>query len=81
VPARPRSSAGGGDRLASPDRGGGRALPPGGEVPDDYVFEEGEDAHSVRMSQLFAGKPTLMAYSFMHGHNVATWNLAISVLP
>ena len=44
-----------------------RALPPGGEVPDDYVFEEGEDAHPVGMSQLFAGKPTLIAYSFMYG--------------
>ena len=29
-----------------------RALPPGGEVPDDYIFEEGEDARAVRMSQL-----------------------------
>src|ERR1700681_1029197 len=44
-----------------------RALPPGGEVPDDYIFEEGEDARAVRMSQLFAGKPTLIAYSFMYG--------------
>ena len=44
-----------------------RALPPGGEVPDDYVFKEGEDARPVRMSQLFAGKPTLIAYSFMFG--------------
>jgi predicted dithiol-disulfide oxidoreductase (DUF899 family) len=44
-----------------------RALPPGGEVPDDYVFEEGEDARPVRMSQLFAGKSTLIAYSFMYG--------------
>jgi predicted dithiol-disulfide oxidoreductase (DUF899 family) len=47
-----------------------RALPPGGEVPEDYVFEEGEDAHPVRMSQLFAGKPTLIAYSFMYGPKV-----------
>jgi predicted dithiol-disulfide oxidoreductase (DUF899 family) len=44
-----------------------RALPPGGEVPEDYVFEEGEDARPVRMSKLFAGKPTLIAYSFMYG--------------
>jgi predicted dithiol-disulfide oxidoreductase (DUF899 family) len=44
-----------------------RALPPGGEVPEDYLFEEGEDARPVRMSQLFAGKPTLIAYSFMYG--------------
>src|ERR1700693_313586 len=44
-----------------------RALPPGGEVPEDYIFEEGEDGRPVRMSQLFAGKPTLIAYSFMYG--------------
>jgi len=44
-----------------------RALPPGGEVREDYVFEEGEDARPIRMSQLFAGKPTLIAYSFMYG--------------
>ena len=44
-----------------------RALPPGGEVPEDYIFEEGEDARPVRLSQLFAGKPTLIAYSFMYG--------------
>lgn len=43
-----------------------RGLPPGGEVPEDYVFEAG-DGHRVRMSQLFAGKPTLIAYSFMYG--------------
>jgi predicted dithiol-disulfide oxidoreductase (DUF899 family) len=44
-----------------------RALPPGGEIPEDYVFQEGEDARPVRMSQLFAGKPTLIVYSFMYG--------------
>jgi predicted dithiol-disulfide oxidoreductase (DUF899 family) len=44
-----------------------RALPSGGEVPDDYIFEEGEDARPVRLSELFAGKPTLIAYSFMYG--------------
>src|SRR6202049_957386 len=44
-----------------------RSLPPGGEVPEDYVFQEGEDAHPVRLSELFAGKPTLIAYSFMFG--------------
>jgi predicted dithiol-disulfide oxidoreductase (DUF899 family) len=42
-----------------------RKLPPGGEVPEDYVFEaeEGE----VRLSQLFARGDTLVAYSFMYG--------------
>ncbi len=41
-----------------------RALPPGGAVPEDYVFvgAEGE----VRLSELFApGKDTLALYSFM----------------
>jgi predicted dithiol-disulfide oxidoreductase (DUF899 family) len=44
-----------------------RALPPGGAVPDDYVFEEavGGDGR-VRFSELFApGKETLVIYSFM----------------
>jgi predicted dithiol-disulfide oxidoreductase (DUF899 family) len=44
-----------------------RTLPPGGEIPEDYMFEEGEDARPIRMSQLFAGKQTLIAYSFMYG--------------
>jgi predicted dithiol-disulfide oxidoreductase (DUF899 family) len=41
-----------------------RALPPGGEIPQDYMFtgEEGE----VRLSELFApGKGSLAIYSFM----------------
>ena len=44
-----------------------RALPPGGAVPEDYVFEEARDAGgSVRFSELFAqGKDTLVIYSFM----------------
>ena len=44
-----------------------RGLPLGGRVPEDYVFQEGEDAHPVRLSELFAGKPSLIAYSFMFG--------------
>jgi predicted dithiol-disulfide oxidoreductase (DUF899 family) len=44
-----------------------RTLPPGGEISEDYMFEEGEDGRPIRMSQLFAGKPTLIAYSFMYG--------------
>jgi predicted dithiol-disulfide oxidoreductase (DUF899 family) len=40
-----------------------RALPPGGVVPEDYVFE-GERA--VRLSELFApGRDSLAIYSFM----------------
>jgi predicted dithiol-disulfide oxidoreductase (DUF899 family) len=41
-----------------------RALPPGGEIPEDYVFEG--DEGEVRLSQLFApGKDSLAIYSFM----------------
>jgi predicted dithiol-disulfide oxidoreductase (DUF899 family) len=46
-----------------------RALPPGGVVPEDYVFQ-GENADGapaeVRLSELFApGKDSLVVYSFM----------------
>jgi predicted dithiol-disulfide oxidoreductase (DUF899 family) len=46
-----------------------RELPPGGEVPEDYVFH-GADADGrlceVRLSELFApGKDSLAIYSFM----------------
>jgi predicted dithiol-disulfide oxidoreductase (DUF899 family) len=46
-----------------------RDLPPGGAVPEDYVFEgegQGGSAAGVRMSELFApGKDSLVIYSFM----------------
>ncbi len=44
-----------------------RALPPGGEVPEDYRFEEAlEGEPEIRFSELFApGKDTLVIYSFM----------------
>lgn len=44
-----------------------RALPPGGAVPEDYVFEEAAPGSGeVRFSELFApGKDTLVVYSFM----------------
>ena len=46
-----------------------RNLPPGGEVPEDYVFEgEGPDGTpmKVRLSELFApGMDSLAIYSFM----------------
>jgi predicted dithiol-disulfide oxidoreductase (DUF899 family) len=43
-----------------------RALPKGGEVKEDYMFE-GESGQ-VRLSELFApGKETLAVYSFMFG--------------
>jgi predicted dithiol-disulfide oxidoreductase (DUF899 family) len=51
-----------------------RALPLGGEVPEDYVFEESlprgdeETVSQVRLSELFApGHDTLVLYSFMYG--------------
>jgi predicted dithiol-disulfide oxidoreductase (DUF899 family) len=44
-----------------------RALPAGGAVPDDYLFEEAAaGGGQVRFSELFAsGKDTLVIYSFM----------------
>ena len=46
-----------------------RELPPGGVVPQDYVFQEagpGGSAAEVRLSELFApGKDSLVIYSFM----------------
>jgi predicted dithiol-disulfide oxidoreductase (DUF899 family) len=52
-----------------------RKLPPGGAVPQDYEFEEGTDAGTVRrvrLSELFQpGKDTLVLYSFMYGPAMA----------
>jgi predicted dithiol-disulfide oxidoreductase (DUF899 family) len=42
-----------------------RALPPGGEIPEDYAFE-GQNG-TVRLSQLFGDKDTLVIYSMMFG--------------
>jgi predicted dithiol-disulfide oxidoreductase (DUF899 family) len=48
-----------------------RSLPLGGEVPEDYAFEEQSDGGAVRpvrLSELFAeGKDTLIVYSYMYG--------------
>jgi len=48
-----------------------RKLPLGGEVPEDYVFDEtapGGSTRQVRLSELFApGKDTLAIYNFMYG--------------
>ena len=46
-----------------------RALPAGGEVPEDYVFE-GEEG-PVRLSELFGDKDTLVLYSYMYGPDMA----------
>lgn len=45
-----------------------RALPPGGVVPQDYVFDQigaGGEPERVRMSELFRGVDTLMLYHYM----------------
>jgi predicted dithiol-disulfide oxidoreductase (DUF899 family) len=47
-----------------------RALPPGGEVPENYLFERiGTNGmpEKVEMSKLFGDHPTLILYSFMYG--------------
>jgi predicted dithiol-disulfide oxidoreductase (DUF899 family) len=47
-----------------------RALPPGGEVPEDYVFERiGADfrPETVKLSELFGEHSTLLLYSYMFG--------------
>jgi predicted dithiol-disulfide oxidoreductase (DUF899 family) len=53
-----------------------RALPPGGAVPEDYVFEEmgpNGKVREVRLSALFApGRDSLVIYNFMfprHAHD------------
>src|SRR5215470_14846667 len=55
-----------------------RKLPVGGEIPEDYVFEEGaadindtRTGHKTRLSELFSpGKDTLVLYSYMFGPNM-----------
>lgn len=42
-----------------------RALPEGGEIPQD--FQLASETGSVRFSNLFGGKPTLLIYSMMYG--------------
>jgi len=47
-----------------------RALPPGGNVPEDYVFERigaNEMPEKVAMSALFGRHTTLILYSYMYG--------------
>ena len=45
-----------------------KSLPPGGDIPEDYVFDQiGDDgaAITVRMSELFGDSDTLMLYNYM----------------
>ena len=47
-----------------------RALPPGGEVPEDFVFERigaHQRPEQVRLSDLFGEHPSIMIYSYMFG--------------
>ncbi len=44
-----------------------RNLPPGGEIKEDYVFQNARDGSEVKLSQLFEpGKDVLCLYSFMY---------------
>jgi predicted dithiol-disulfide oxidoreductase (DUF899 family) len=47
-----------------------RSLPPGGELKEDYAFQwanDGKVGTSVKFSELFGDKNTLLLYSFMYG--------------
>ena len=49
-----------------------RNLPLGGQLKEDYVFQwanDGKVGKSVKFSELFADKNTLLLYSFMYGPN------------
>lgn len=46
-----------------------RALPPGGLVPQDYVFEG--EAGPVKLSELFGDRNVLLLYGFMLGPEMA----------
>ncbi|GAA2757624.1 DUF899 family protein [Actinopolymorpha rutila] len=64
-----------------------RALPPGGRVPEDFVFSEGprdiddgDVAGDVRMSELFCGHESLLLYSFMYDGNGAGCRMCTSLI-
>ena len=47
-----------------------RALPPGGAVHEDFVFERigaQQRPEQVRLSELFGDHPSILLYSFMYG--------------
>lgn len=48
-----------------------RKLPPGGIVPEDYLFETDLPPRRVRLSDLLGGRDTLVAYSFMFAPHMA----------
>src|SRR6188768_465376 len=43
-----------------------RALPPGGEIPQDYKFT-GENGKPVALSEMFGKHDTLVTYFWMYG--------------
>jgi predicted dithiol-disulfide oxidoreductase (DUF899 family) len=58
-----------------------RKLPLGGQIPEDYAFEEGATdladtsrVHSVKLSDLFRdGLDALVVYSSMFGPDISRW--------
>ncbi|MEP6548985.1 MAG: DUF899 family protein [Gammaproteobacteria bacterium] len=47
-----------------------RALPPGGEIPEDFAFERigaNQRVETVKMSELFGHFPSILIYSYMFG--------------
>ena len=49
-----------------------RNLPPGGQLKEDYIFQwanDGKVGRSVKFSELFGDKNTLLLYSFIYGPN------------
>jgi len=49
-----------------------RSLPPGGELKEDYAFQwanDGKVGQTVKFSELFGDKSSLLLYSFMFGPN------------
>ena len=47
-----------------------RQLPPGGKIPEDYLFAGANDdtlGKDVRLSELFGDKSTLLLYAYMFG--------------
>ena len=50
-----------------------RALPPGGEIPEDYEFDCVGSSRPARISELFRGGDTLMIYQFMFPRGSHDW--------
>jgi len=48
-----------------------RALPLGGAIPEDYVFEVGAEARKIKLSEFFGAFDTMVVYNFMYGPKMA----------